>query len=166
MVDFPWRVGGRLRFLVRAEAHGDKTAYAGWLHDERAGEWRHLVTFRTRNAGRLLRGLNSFVEDFRRDGRSVGEVRRSRFRAGWVRVAGGAWQPLAAARFTASRAAWEARDTINAGRAGDGYFLMTGGETRREAELGAALPGLAAAVEGPTDLPEAAFASERGAVPR
>jgi hypothetical protein len=160
-------VGATLRFLVRAEAHGERTAYAGWVHDEAMGGWRHLVTFRTRNAGRLLRGLNSFVEDFRRDGRSVEEVRRARFGGGWVQVAGGAWQPLTAARFTASQAPWEARDTINAGPAAEGgYFLATGGETRREAELGAALPPLRAIGPVPSDLPPGGLAKGPSAGPR
>ncbi|MEY2880957.1 MAG: hypothetical protein RLZZ15_3337, partial [Verrucomicrobiota bacterium] len=100
MVDFPWAVGDTVRVLVRAEAHGAagaaesanaKTAYAGWIFDPRAGAWRHLVTFRTRNAGKLLRGLYSFVEDFRRDTRSVDDERRARFFGGWTRSAAGEW---------------------------------------------------------------------------
>lgn len=167
MTDLAWRVGATLRFLVRAEVHGERTAYAGWVHDEATGGWRHLVTFRTRNAGRLLRGLNSFVEDFRRDGRSVEEVRRARFGGGLVQAAGGAWQPLTAARFTASRAPWEARDTINAGPAAEGgYFLVTGGETRRQAELGAPLAPLPAAGRMPMDLPPGGLGQGRSADPR
>ena len=108
MTDFDWKVGETHRFLVRAEAHGpggEKTAYSGWLFDPATRTWRHLVTFRTRNGGRLLRGLYSFVEDFRRDTRSVEEVRRARFAGGRVRSAeaGQPWRPLSAARFTASK---------------------------------------------------------------
>lgn len=173
MTDFPWAVGERVRFLVRAELHagtggepGGKTAYAGWIFDPQVGAWRHLVTFRTRNGGKLLRGIYSFVEDFRRDGRSVGDVRHARFGAGWIKAAGGAWSPLANAKFTASRAAWEARDNIDAGRAGEGYFLATGGDTRRTAELGAALPALPTAGRSPDDLPPAVWVSSAGVTPR
>ena len=182
MIDFPWELGEPVRFLVRAELHagagseaGGKTAYSGWLFDPRAKEWRHLVTFRTRNTGKLLRGLYSFVEDFRRDGKSVGEARRASFGGGWIKAAGAGevWRPLTAAKFTASRAAWEARDNIDAGVRANGpspgtpwYFLATGGETTRRAELGAALPVIPATPAVPADLPAAVWASSAGAVPR
>lgn len=163
MVDFPWKIAETQRFLVRAEAHGEKTAYSGWIFDPSAQAWRHLVTFRTRNEGRLLRGLYSFAEDFRRDTKSVDEERRARFAKGWVQTVAGAWLPLNDARFTASRAEWEARDNIDAGLAASGYFLATGGATTRKAELGAPLPKLAGDHEKPpADLP-AAFIASKGA---
>lgn len=163
MLDFPWAVGETHRFLVRAEAQGEKTAYSGWLFDPRAKAWRHLVTFRTRSSGKLLRGLYSFVEDFRRDGRSADEARRARFFNGWVRSANGDWQPVTKARFTASRAEWEARDTINAGRAGDGFFLATGGETKREPELNATFTGDEASKLPPADIPAAVWSTTAAA---
>lgn len=166
MVDFPWVVGETVRFLVRAEAQGEKTAYAGWLFDPRQKTWRHLVTFRTRAGGKLLRGLYSFVEDFRRDMKSVGDVRRARFFAGWVRAVAGEWQPLTQARFTASRAAWEARDNINAGAGEAGFFLVTGGETKREPELTSTLRAMATPGKPPADLPADVWASSAGAAPR
>ena len=166
MVDCPWTRGATVRFLVRAEAQGAKTAYSGWLYDEPRRGWRHLVTFRTRTGGKLLRGLYSFVEDFRRDRRSVADVRRAEFGPGWTKNATGNWQPLTQARFTASRAEWEARDNINAGPAGLGYFLATGGETTRTAELSAPLPVIGAGGKAPADLPAAVFATSAGALPR
>lgn len=172
MVDFPWAVGDTVRFLVRAELHdvdgvkGGKTAYSGWLFDPRAKAWRHLVTFRTRNDGKRLRGLYSFVEDFRRDTKSADEVRRARFFNGWVKPAvAGDWQAMTQAKFTASRADWEARDNINAGAAAEGFFLATGGETKRVAELNASLkPGGVKHGAAPADLPAGVWASSAGAV--
>ena len=170
MIDFPWEVGQPVRFLVRAETHGtqaEKSAYSGWLQDPRTGGWRHLVTFRTRNAGRLLRGMYSFVEDFRRDGRSVGEVRRARFAGAWTRDAAGTWSPVTQARFTASRADWEARDNIDAGPASaGGYLLVTGGDTIRRHELGTPLPALTSPGLPPAGLPAAVWASSVGVTPR
>jgi hypothetical protein len=162
MADFSWAVGETVRFLVRAETHGDqaeKTAYSGWVFDPRQKTWRHLVTFRTRNGGKLLRGLYSFVEDFRRDSKSVDDVRRARFAGGWVRSASGTWMPLTEARFTASRADWEAKDTINAGADERGFFLATGGATKRERELNAVLPMAPATSHAPVDFPAAVWAS-------
>lgn len=168
MIDFPWELGGATRFLLRAETHGtqaEKSAYSGWIFDPAAKEWRHLVTFRTRNSGKLLRGLYSFVEDFRRDGKSVGEARRASFGRGWVRSPAGEWAALTGARFTASRATWEARDNIDAGLGGAGYFLASGGDTVRAHELGAALPTLPRAERVPDDWPATVFTSSAAAVP-
>jgi hypothetical protein len=166
MMDFPWVVGETVRFVVRAEAQGAKTAYAGWLYDPRAKRWRHLVTFRTRADGKLLRGLYSFVEDFRRDRRSADEVRRARFFNGWAKPAGGEWKAVTEARFTASRAEWEARDTINAGVTAAGFFLATGGETKRERELTSAMQAGRPEKAAPGDIPAEVFASSAKATSR
>jgi hypothetical protein len=178
MTDFAWQVGEPVRFLVRAELHpgadgsaGGKTAYSGWLYQPQTRTWQHLVTFRTRNGGKRLRGLYSFVEDFRRDHASVGDVRRARFGGGWVRGADGAWSALTGAKFTASRAAWEARDNIDAGvgalpAGSPWYFLATGGATTRTGELGAALPPVVPARAAPADLPAAVWASSVSAKAR
>ena len=82
-LDFQWEKGRACKFLVRATPEGDKTTYAAWFlgQGEQAGRrpapaWKHLATFRTAARGESLRGLYSFVEDFRRDGKSPGEPRR------------------------------------------------------------------------------------------
>lgn len=137
MTDFPWELGATNRFLVRGRVEGQKTAYEGWIAAPGDRAWRHLVTFRTRTGGLPLRGLYSFIEDFRRDGRSVDDSRRARFGRGWVRTIEGTWRPLLQARFTASEAEWEARDTIDGSLAGSpGWFrLATGGDIRASVPL-------------------------------
>lgn len=135
MLDFPWKLEETHRFLLQATVDGDKTAYAGHLFFPETGQWKHLVTFRTRTGGQPLKGYYSFVEDFRRDGKSVGDVRRARFANGWVRSTRGDWVALTRARFTASGAEWESKENINAGVNGSNFFLVTGGETRQEVEL-------------------------------
>ena len=75
-----------------------------------------------------LKGYYSFVEDFRRDGASVGETRKARFGNGWVKTTAHDWVPLNRARFTASGADWEARDNIDGGASGSWFFLATGGD--------------------------------------
>jgi hypothetical protein len=130
---FPWEIGETNRFLVRAAVEGEKTSYTGFVFHK--NEWRKLVTFRTRTGGQPLKGLYSFVEDFRRDFASAKEKRRARFCDGWVKTAAHDWVALARGRFTASSASWEARDTINAGLDGACFFLETGGDTRKELEL-------------------------------
>lgn len=153
MMDFPWELEQTNRFLVRATVQENKTAYAGYLFLPDKQEWKHLVTFRTRTGGKPLRGLYSFVEDFRRDGKSVGDIRQARFGNGWAINLQGEWQPLKQARFTASGASWEARDNINGGLAERGFFLATGGETKRTLDLSATVKTEAFASKVPSDLP-------------
>jgi hypothetical protein len=132
---FDWKIGETNRFVVTAAADGAKTAYAGYVWLNEGTQWKHLVTFRTRTGGQSLRGLYSFVEDFRRDGQSVFDVRRARFGNGWVKTAGGDWSPLNRARFTASGADWEDKDRIHAGLEDGRFFLATGGDTKTSLAL-------------------------------
>ncbi len=133
MGDLEWSIGKPLRFLVHAHVEAPKTSYTGFV-DAGAG-WRKLVTFRTRTGGLPLKGYYSFLEDFRRDTRSAGETRRASFGAGRVRTLQGDWVLLHRARFTASNAEWEAKDTIDAAVSGDRFRLSTGGDIRASVPL-------------------------------
>jgi hypothetical protein len=130
---YRWQSGQTNRFLLQAAIEGQKTAYTAWFH---AGEsWKKLATFRTRTQGRALSGYYSFIEDFRRDGKSVHEERRARFGNGWLKTAAGEWLPLGEARFTASNSEWESKDNIDSGVAGDRFYLATGGELKQSRKL-------------------------------
>jgi hypothetical protein len=130
MGPFAWSVGETNRFVVTATADGQKTVYAGYVWSRDLRDWKHLVTFRARAAGSTLRGLHAFVEDFRRDGLSVHDVRRARFGNGWTKTADGEWAPVTRARFTASCAAPEDQDRICAGVEGGWFSLAAGGDAR------------------------------------
>jgi hypothetical protein len=136
---YDWKPGQTYRFLVKASTMEGKTAYAGHFYLPESNRWKHLVTFRTRTGGDHLRGLYSFVEDFRRDGKSALEPRRALFGNGWVQDSAGEWKPLVQARFTASGATWEAKDTIDAGLTGDRFYLQTGGDTKTSRPLNSLL---------------------------
>ena len=137
--DYDWKAGETYKFCVRALPEGEKTSFAAyfWLPEKKS--WKHLVTFRTKTGGKRLEGLYSFIEDFRRDGASAGEVRRATFGNAWALDEKGAWHVLAKARFTASGASWEARDSIDAGIAADRFYLQTGGETKTTTPLGSTI---------------------------
>lgn len=125
--DFDWKLGETYRLMVTAKPDGpDRTAYAGYLYLPGEKAWRHLVTFSTLTKGQLLRGCYSFVEDFKRDRVSTTQVRKARFANGWMKTVKGEWEPLLKARFTA-----DANPVLNidAGPAGRGFFLATGGDT-------------------------------------
>ena len=150
--NFTWTTGETNRFVITADARENRTAYSAsiWLSDQR--KWKHLATFRVNSTGKLMSGLYSFIEDFRRDGKSALEVRRAKFGNAWVEATGGHWQPLIQARFTASNASWEAKDSINAGTNGSWYFLTTGGDTRRAIPLNSIITAIAPG-HPPQELP-------------
>jgi hypothetical protein len=127
---YPWKIGETCRFLVHAATNANRTAFAAWFYLNDRKAWKHLVTFQTLTQGEPLGGYYSFIEDFRRDTRSVHDVRRARFGNGWVKTVGGEWIALTRATFTASGAEWEAKENINAGLAGSEFFLVTGGDAR------------------------------------
>jgi len=128
-----WKLGETNRFLISAAVEGGGTAYTAWFGGN--GPWKKLATFQTRTGGRHLSGYYSFIEDFRRDFKSVGEERRARFGQGWVKSADGAWTPLTKARFTASAAEWESKDNIDAGLAAGWFYLATGGDIKKSHDL-------------------------------
>lgn len=152
--DFDWKKGETCRFLVRAKVENELTAYAAYLFVPGASQWKHLVTFQVQSGGDPLKGLYSFIEDFRRDGRSAQQSRRAWFGNGWVRDMQGEWQPLLKARFTASSATWEAKETIDAGLVGDRFYLQTGGDTTTSNPLRTILQRPAKAGQPPSDLPQ------------
>jgi hypothetical protein len=135
MAPFAWKVGETNRFLIRGEVQEKKTAYTAWIWRPDRSDWWKLATFRTRTDGKPLSGYYSFIEDFRRDGRSVHELRRARFGRGWVKTTKGDWVALTRARFTASGAEWESKDNIDAGIADGSFYLATGGAIAKSREL-------------------------------
>ena len=134
-----WKIGQTYGFLIKSTAVEKKTSFAAYFLAPDAKTWKHLVTFRTATGGDNLKGLYSFIEDFRRDGKSATESRRAIFGNGWARDLQGHWTPLTKARFTASGATWEAKETIDAGVVEGRFYLQTGGQTQMHATLGTLL---------------------------
>jgi hypothetical protein len=154
MGEFNWVLGETNRFLVKAEVEGEKTSYTGYVYAANKKEWKRLATFRMRTGGAPLRGLYSFVEDFRRDTASAREVRKARYGNGWVQLANGDWRPLMEARFTASNSPFEAKDTIDAGFDGAWFYLVTGGQTKIKGKLREIIHGKESkGLEHPEELP-------------
>jgi Domain of unknown function (DUF3472)/Domain of unknown function (DUF5077) len=153
MMPFDWKVGEKVRCLVEATVEGEKTAYSGWLWMPKTREWKRLVTFRVKTGGKPLSGLYSFVEDFRRDGKSVQEQRHCEFGNGWVKTVEGTVLPVGRGTFTASKAESEARDLINAGQVPGGLFLATGGTVSIVNPVGTSLEVTPLQPAPPSDLP-------------
>ena len=135
MAPFDWKIGETNRFLIQCKLDGDKASYTAFLWSGQKQSWWKLASFRTRSDGHALRGYYSFVEDFRRDGKSPNEMRRAAFGNGWVRTPEAKWDALSQARFTASNASWESRDNIDSGVANGRFYLATGGAITAQTKL-------------------------------
>jgi hypothetical protein len=133
--DFDWKVGDTYKFYLTSKITDKKTAYAAYIYEPDKKQWMHVATFTAPDGGKLLTGLYSFIEDFRRDTKSATEVRRAHYGNEWVTTSDGKWVPVTKAKFTASGASWEAKDTINAGVEDKGFFLQTGGDTVETTKL-------------------------------
>ena len=155
--DFAWQAGRPYRFLVTAWSETNATTYRGQLYDPAASNWIEMATFRTRTGGQSLQGLYAFVEDFRRDGRSVQERRSAQFTAGWVRRADGRWSPITRAAFSADG---NVHTNIDARGEGATFLLATGGTTTMSRALWSPMTVTPPAAP-PSDLPPAEPAPPR-----
>ncbi len=157
MMDFEWKIGQTYRFAIAAKQSGETTAYAAYLYIDGTKSWKRLATFSTfTGKDGNMNGYYSFIEDFRRDQKSATETRRARFGNGWIRLVPGIWRSLNHARFTASNSESEAKETIDAGMTGNGFYLQTGGETRTKTPLDRLMDQSPDDYERP-DLPEEAM---------
>ena len=146
MLDFAWKPGERVRFLVRAGAGTTGTIYSGYIQHEGADEWLHMASLETQTGGVLVQRHYSFIEDFLRDGRSREQVRRADYSNGWVQSADGRWLPLLEATFTRDNTPSQA---ISGGVSeGNAFYLATGGATQPFVE-----PGSEFEVPGPLSAP-------------
>ena len=112
--DFPWQLGETVKCCVQTAHDGAYTSFTArvkqlsisklycYLHSQitiiqvfnpKRGCWWQLGTLKIRDHNLChnvtyvnpLCGLYAFIEDFRRDGDSVGETRWAHFCNGWVR---------------------------------------------------------------------------------
>jgi hypothetical protein len=127
--DYDWKVGETYRFLMTSKIDGDRTEYAGYFFVPEEKKWKHLVTFSTITGGKNLKGLYSFVEDFKRDKVSATKAREATFGNTWYQNTKGDWLPLDKARFTG-----DANPVMNidSGMKDERFFLITGGETENK----------------------------------
>jgi len=123
--DYDWKIGETYRFLVTAVPDDKRTTFAGyfWLPEKK--EWKHLVTFSTITGGSRLKGLYSFVEDFKRNKVSATIERRATYANGWVFTKDRKGVPLEKATFTADS---NPVLNIDAGVKDGKFFLATGGD--------------------------------------
>ena len=124
--EYPWKEGVTYRFIVKAEVQGKRTAFSGYFYDNDSHKWRLVSTIKTPTKGDILKGLYSFVEDFRRDIKSVTERRCAHYGNGWVKTPKGQWVEITKAIFTADATPL---DNIQGSVNGARFTLATGGSS-------------------------------------
>lgn len=136
MAEWPWELGKTVRFAVSSAAVEDgKTAYTGWIWDDRRAAWFRIATFVSAvnsTPGRLT-GCYSFVEDFLRNGESRLHARRARFGMVWG-YDGQGWGAAAAASFSGDG---NTLTTIDCTALPGAIELATGGATVQKTALNA-----------------------------
>ena len=148
---FTWETGRTYRFVVTAWPGAKATTYRGQLFDPATSNWLEMATYRAPTDGAAMQGLHSFVEDFRRDGRSVGECRSARFGPAWTQLRDGTWRPITRAAFSADG---NVHTNIDARAEGHGFRLATGGATVMSRAVWSTMT-TAPADAPPADLPPA-----------
>ena len=127
MLSFDWKIGETYRFAIHSRQDGDyRTAFTGYLF--RDGAWFKIATFTTlqTKGAHAIKGVYSFVEDFRRNEESRKQVRRARFTNFFSKPIGGEWTAIEDGRFTADN---NPIMTIDAEAVENGFALTTGGDT-------------------------------------
>ena len=130
MMPFDWKIGETYRFALHARQDGDyRTAFTGYIF--RDGAWFKIATFSTlqTKGAHAIKGIHSFVEDFRRTEESKRQVRRARFTNFFAKPLGGDWTAIEDGRFTADR---NPIMTIDAEAVENGFALTTGGDTENK----------------------------------
>ncbi len=144
MWPFAWKTGRAYTLLVRATPDAERVIYSAYLAGPGIEGWKLMASLRAHASTKYLQGLYSFVEDFRRDGKSLQQQRAARFGNGWAKTPGGQWVSITQARFGADS---NAQTNINArvetphkGALAEQFFtLQTGGLTRQTTPIGAKL---------------------------
>lgn len=125
-----WHLGSCIRCLVQYKRSTcGRTSYAAFVQPHAGKQWKHIASYRVA-CGKPFDGFYSFIEDFRRDVKSVGNERCANFGPAWFQSSAGDWLPAKSATFTASGAEWERPDNIDScpGSEPGVQTLATGGK--------------------------------------
>lgn len=123
--NYDWKTGETCRFLLKSRpGAAGMTEYLGFFYLPETKTWKHLATFAVPEPDSHLKGLYSFVEDFRRNRESTKLTRRAEFGPAFTLNDKGEWKQLLTAKFTGDS---NKAVNIDAGAAGARYFLATGG---------------------------------------
>jgi hypothetical protein len=152
---YNWAVGKTYQFFLRATVKKKSTEYEGWFRDPSTDAgWIHIATFEAPDGGRKMKNLYSFLEDFRRDGKSATEIRRVELGNGWFKPSpDAAWIPLLKMRFATMNQRGAAPAGIDAGVIGDHFYMQNGDDTQATMKLNSSITRPTAAGATPPSTP-------------
>lgn len=134
-LDYDWKLNTTYSFMVKSKIVDDRAEYSAYFRAPDSKRWRYLVTLSTPHEPTLLKGLYSFIEDFKHDESSAKEVRRATFGNAWARRFDGSTLRLLTATVTSTPTNARALDAEVSQL---GITLVTGGYTEnRTTSLGA-----------------------------
>lgn len=97
-VDYPWEIGEKMQFLVVRKPLDNKfKEISGYYYNNNTKKWELISRWKTHSSPKELSFVTSFVEDFRRNYVSAGQVRAASYgpvfaygpEKKWVRATGG-----------------------------------------------------------------------------
>ncbi|MCB1022967.1 MAG: DUF3472 domain-containing protein [Acidobacteria bacterium] len=124
---FNWRAGTRYRFLLKGEPAGNNfTDFTGYFFAPEIGRWQLIASFRRPKTNTYLKGLYSFLENFRPEMGATS--RKVMFENQWIGYDNGKWYELTQAKLTADNTARKgARYDFAGGSEGYSFFLQNCG---------------------------------------
>ncbi|KAI3382079.1 hypothetical protein SNEBB_008076 [Seison nebaliae] len=128
-----WNENEKIPMLVHAQQGEEGMRYTGYAYNIYDQQWVCLAQYESKVNNKLMTGLYSFVEDFKRNYRSVGEIRAAYFGPVWTRV-NGQWEEVDTCTFSADNTPL---NNINAttSECGTCFHLCTGGNTEQQCQL-------------------------------
>lgn len=124
---YHWRVGQPYKFVVKVDHQllPGWTVFTSFFFLPERNEWKKLMSLATKAPDIPLTGLNSFIEDFKRDFESYRFERAATVNAVWVKdLKTDAWVPSKVFRFTADG---NPNRNVNAASRERGGYAVTGG---------------------------------------
>lgn len=132
ILPYSWMIGDVYQFEVRAIPHKERVEYSAYIKNSKEYEWTYLATYLALSDCEGIKGLYSFIEDFRRDGRTPFLRRSAIFVDGYIIDKQDNKYELRRAVFDADN---NRLTNINAESVKNGFRLSTGGPVSQKPSL-------------------------------
>ncbi len=120
---YRWKADTRYRFLIKGEPAGNNfTDFTAYFFAPEIGRWELIASFRRPKTNTYLKGLYSFLENFRPE--TGGLDRKVLFANQWVGDVNGNWFEVTQAKFTADATARKDARLDYTGGVEEGNFYL------------------------------------------
>ncbi len=147
-LDYHWKAGVKLRFLLAAQPKGNATIYTGYFFHPEQKKWGLIARFKAPKDGGYLRGMHSFEENY--IGHTGNKQRIANYGNQWIKTDKGKWIELLKARFTHDKTGRKARTDYTFSVEKDTFRLTTGGYISDGTRFGKRLQRVSSSKNQPT----------------